>query len=72
MNATETNLERLIEHAQAELHWRRRRDNEKANIADHGKDFTKMMRNADKLDHYAELIRVEHDNEFKDGWRQPR
>lgn len=52
----ETALEKLIEHAQEELHIRRHRDQEKANRAEHGHDEAKLLTSAHKLDRYAEEV----------------
>ncbi|MFI6518641.1 hypothetical protein ACIBF1_24010 [Spirillospora sp. NPDC050679] len=66
----ETALNKLIEHAREELKVRNRRDQQKANQADHGHDYSVMMESADQLDRYAAEVRRLHDDEFQQGWRK--
>jgi Mg2+ and Co2+ transporter CorA len=37
---------------------------------DHGHDFDEMKRAADRLDHYAHVLRRLHDSELGQNWRQ--
>ena len=43
---------------------------EKIPARDHGHDFDEMKRAADRLDHYAHLLRRLHDSELGQNWRQ--
>ncbi|MEV5569327.1 hypothetical protein AB0L06_04700 [Spirillospora sp. NPDC052269] len=52
----ETALEKLIEHAQDELHVRRHRDQEKANQAKHGHNEAELLKSARDLDRYAQEV----------------
>jgi hypothetical protein len=52
-----------------ELHIVRKRAEERTPARDHGQDFNKMRQAADRLDHYAHLLRRLHDNEFGEHWR---
>jgi hypothetical protein len=36
---------------------------------DHGHDFNEMRNAADRLDHYAHMLRRLHDNELGQTWR---
>jgi hypothetical protein len=62
-------LARLVESATEELHIVRKRDLEKTPARDHGHDFHEMERAADRVDHYAHLLRELHDEELGQGWR---
>jgi hypothetical protein len=62
-------LARIVELGQEELRIVRKRAEEKTPARDHGEDYHEMTRAADRLDHYAHLLRRLHDNEFSDGWR---
>ena len=39
-------------------------------LAEHGHDFHEMQRAADRLDHYAHLLRRPPDNELGRNWRR--
>lgn len=62
-------LARIVELGREELHIVRKRAEEKTPARDHGQDYHEMARAADRLDHYAHLLRRLHDNEFGHGWR---
>jgi hypothetical protein len=62
-------LEKIVELSQEELHLVRKRAEEKTAARDHGQDYHQMQPAADRLDHYAYLLRRLHDNEFGTGWR---
>lgn len=62
-------LEKIAELAHDELHIVRKRAEEKTPARDHGHDFEQMTTAADRLDHYAHLLRALHDNELGHGWR---
>jgi hypothetical protein len=68
MNLEEA-LDRLVEHARDELHIVRKRAEEKTPARDHGKDYHQAQTAADRLDHFAHIVRRLHDEEYKDGWR---
>jgi hypothetical protein len=68
MNLEET-LAKVAELSREELHIVRKRAEEKTPARDHGRDFDEMKRAADRLDHYAHLLRKHHDNEFGENWR---
>jgi hypothetical protein len=68
MNLEQT-LEKIVEHAHEELRIVRKRTEEKTAARDHGKDFHEGQTAADRLDHYAHLVRHLHDAEYKEGWR---
>jgi hypothetical protein len=68
MNLEET-LAKVAELSREELHIARKRAEEKTPARDHGRDFDEMKRAADRLDHYAHLLRKLHDNEFGGNWR---
>ena len=68
MNLEET-LAKLVELGQEELHIVRKRGEEKTPARDHGRDFHEMQQAADRLDHYAHLLRRLHDNELGQNWR---
>lgn len=57
-------LEKLIEHAQKELHFRRRQDREKANRAGHGHDEAKLLSSAQQVDRYAEHVLQLHETQL--------
>jgi hypothetical protein len=69
MNLEQT-LEKIVEHAYEELRIVRKRAEEKTAARDHGKDCHEAQDAADRLDHYAHLVRRMHDAEYKNGWRQ--
>jgi hypothetical protein len=62
-------LSKLVELGQEELHIVRKRAEEKTPARDHGQDYHEMQQAADRLDHYAHLLRRLHDSEFGTGWR---
>jgi hypothetical protein len=62
-------LEKIAELSREELHIVRKRAEEKTAARDHGQDYHQMQQAADRLDHYAHLLRRLHDNEFGTGWR---
>jgi hypothetical protein len=68
MNLEQT-LEKIVEHAREELRIVRKRAEEKTAARDHGKDYHEAQVAADRLDHYAHLVRRLHDAQYKDGWR---
>jgi hypothetical protein len=68
MNLEET-LGKIVELSREELHIVRKRAEEKTPARDHGQDFHEMQRAADRLDHYAHLLRKLHDNELGQNWR---
>jgi hypothetical protein len=68
MNLEET-LDKIVELSREELHIVRKRNEEKTAARDHGHDFHEMQRAADRLDHYAHLLRRLHDNELGGNWR---
>ena len=68
MNLEET-LDKIAELSREELHIVRKRNEEKTGARDHGHDFHEMQRAADRLDHYAHLLRRLHDNELGTNWR---
>jgi hypothetical protein len=65
----EETLDRVVELSREELHIVRKRRQEKTAAHDHGHDFHEMQRAADRLDHYAHVLRGLHDSEFGRGWR---
>jgi hypothetical protein len=65
----EGTLARVVELSREELHIVRKRAEEKTAARDHGYDFDEMKRAADRLDHYAHLLRRLHDNELGQNWR---
>lgn len=69
MNLEQT-LAEVVELSREELSIVRKRAEEKTPARDHGRDYHDMLRAADRLDHYAHLLRRLHDNEFDDGWRR--
>ena len=68
MNLEET-LAKIVELSREELQNVRNRGEEKTPARDHGRDFHEMQRAADRLDHYAHLLRRLHDNELGQNWR---
>ena len=62
-------LTRVAELCHEELHIVRKRAEERTPARDHGQDFNEMRQAADRLDHYAHLLRRLHDNEFGEHWR---
>ena len=62
-------LAKIVELGQEELRIVRKRAEEKTPARDHGHDYHEMTRAADRLDHYAHLLRRLHDSEFSQGWR---
>jgi hypothetical protein len=62
-------LDKVVENAREELRIVRKRAEEKTAARDHGKDYHEAQAAADRLDHYAHLVRRLHDDEYKDGWR---
>ena len=70
---TQVNLEetlgKIVELSREELHIVRKRGEEKTAARDHGHDFHEMQRAADRLDHYAHLLRKLHDSELGLHWR---
>jgi hypothetical protein len=62
-------LNRVMELSREELHIVRKRAEEKTAARDHGHDYHEMVQAADRLDHYAHLLRRLHDGELGDGWR---
>jgi hypothetical protein len=65
----EETLAKVIELSREELHIVRKRAEEKTPARDHGHDFDEMKRAADRLDHYAHLLRRLHDSELGQNWR---
>jgi len=68
MNLEET-LDKIVELSREELRIVRKRGEEKTAARDHGHDFHEMQQAADRLDHYAHLLRRLHDNELGSNWR---
>ena len=62
-------LAKIVELSQEELRIVRKRAEEKTAAREHGHDYHEMTRAADRLDHYAHLLRRLHDSEFGTGWR---
>jgi hypothetical protein len=62
-------LSRVAELSREELRIVRKRAEEKTPARDHGQDFHEMTQAADRLDHYAHLLRRLHDGEFGADWR---
>lgn len=65
----EETLGKIAELSHEELRIVRKRGEEKTAPRDHGHDFHEMQRAADRLDHYAHMLRRLHDNEFGQNWR---
>ena len=63
-------LARVAELSHEELHIVRKRAEEATPARNSGQDFDEMRNAADRLDHYAHLLRRLHDNEFGQHWRQ--
>ena len=57
-------LTRVTELSREELRIVRKRAEERTPARDSGHDFDEMRGAADRLDHYAHLLRRRHDNEF--------
>ena len=68
MNLEET-LDKIVELSREELHIVRKRAEEKTAAREHGHDFHEMELAADRLDHYAHLLRRLHDDELGHNWR---
>ncbi|HTZ24668.1 MAG TPA: hypothetical protein VMC83_11825 [Streptosporangiaceae bacterium] len=62
-------LDKVAELSREELRIVRKRNEERTSARDHGHDFHEMERAADRLDHYAHLLRRLHDNELGQSWR---
>jgi hypothetical protein len=62
-------LDKVAELSREELRIVRKRNEERTPARDHGQDFHEMQRAADRLDHYAHLLRRLHDNELGQNWR---
>ena len=62
-------LAKVVELSREELHIVRKRGEEKTPARDSGHDYDEMRRAADRLDHYAHLLRRLHDNELGQDWR---
>jgi hypothetical protein len=62
-------LDKIVELSREELRIVRKRAEEKTPARDHGQDYHDMIQTADRLDHYAHLLRRLHDGEFGDEWR---
>ena len=65
----EETLAKVAELSREELHIVRKRAEEKTAARDHGHDFKEMRDAADRLDHYAHMLRRLHDNELGQNWR---
>jgi hypothetical protein len=62
-------LDKVAELSREELRIVRKRNEERTPARDHGHDFHEMEQAADRLDHYAHLLRGLHDNELGQNWR---
>jgi hypothetical protein len=62
-------LDKVAELSREELRIVRKRNEERTPARDHGHDFHEMEQAADRLDHYAHLLRRLHDNELGHNWR---
>jgi hypothetical protein len=62
-------LDKVVELSREELSIVRKRNEERTPARDHGHDFHEMEQAADRLDHYAHLLRRLHDNELGHNWR---
>ncbi len=62
-------LGKVVELSREELRIVRKRNEERTPARDHGHDFHEMQQAADRLDHYAHLLRRLHDNELGQNWR---
>lgn len=69
MNLEET-LSLVAELSAEELRIVRKRAEEKTRPREHGHDFHEMEQAADRLDHYAFLLRKLHDEELGHQWRR--
>jgi len=69
VNLEET-LAKVVELSREELHIVRKRAEEKTPARDSGHDYNEMRQAADRLDHYAHLLRRLHDNELGQDWRK--
>ena len=65
----EETLAKVAELSHEELHIVRKRAEERTAARDHGHDFDEMKRAADRLDHYAHVLRRLHDSELGQNWR---
>jgi len=65
----EQTLAHVAELSREELGIVRKRAEERTAARDHGRDYHEMQNAADRLDHYAHLLRRLHDEEFGAGWR---
>ena len=65
----EETLAKVVELSREELHIVRKRAEEKTAARDHGHDFNEMRNAADRLDHYAHVLRRLHDSELGQNWR---
>ena len=68
MNLEEV-LGKVAELSREELRIVRKRNEERTAARDHGHNFHEMEQAADRLDHYAHLLRSLHDNELGQNWR---
>jgi hypothetical protein len=68
VNLEET-LAKVVELSREELDIVRKRAEEKTPARDSGHDYNEMRQAADRLDHYAHLLRRLHDNELGQDWR---
>ncbi len=68
MNLEETRA-KIAELSREELHIVRKRAEEKTPARDSGHDYNEMRQAADRLDHYAHLLRRLHDEELGRNWR---
>jgi hypothetical protein len=68
VNLEET-LAKVVELSREELGIVRKRAEEKTPARDSGHDYNEMRQAADRLDHYAHLLRRLHDNELGQDWR---
>ena len=65
----EQTLNKIVELSREELRIVRKRAEEKTPARDSGHDYNEMRQAADRLDHYAHLLRRLHDNELGQDWR---
>jgi hypothetical protein len=65
----EQTLAKVVELSREELGIVRKRAEEKTPARDSGHDYNEMRQAADRLDHYAHLLRRLHDNELGQDWR---
>ncbi|MFE5078646.1 hypothetical protein [Streptomyces halstedii] len=59
----ENNLEKVVEAAQEELHYLRRRSQERATQRNHGHDYNKLTEARRKFDNYAGKVVQDHEKE---------